>query len=234
MFEWIRRRVALPALVMAACLAVAGCATSGADEHLTLAQRELRDKSGRFNETVATGAVAGAALGALIGALAGGKNRGGAAAIGAASGAVLGGGAGWYLGTRNETYANREQGLNARIQAARREAYDYQQMASLSDRIRADNEAKIASLDGELKAGTITADQYRRQTSSMREDIRRLQQALENNEKVQVGLRQDASQAPPVVAATLRETQQDLEASRRRISENTDALVRALRSGPSA
>jgi hypothetical protein len=68
----------------------------------------------------------------------------------------------------------------------------------------------------------------------MEEDIRRLRQALENNEKVQVGLRQDAARAPGVAASTLHESQQDLEASRRRISENTDALVRALRSGPPA
>src|SRR3954451_16478240 len=172
MFDLIRRHASLPALAMALCLAVSGCATMGGDENLTPAQRELRDKSARFNETVGTGAVAGALLGAALGALLAGKNsRGGGAAIGAASGAALGAGAGWYLGTRNENFANREQAINARIQAARREAYDYQEMATLSDRIRADNEAKIASLDGQLKAGHITADQYRRQTASTQEDV---------------------------------------------------------------
>jgi hypothetical protein len=232
--EWIRRYCGLPALAVAACLAVSGCATQG-DENLTQSQRELRDKSGRFNETVATGAIAGAALGALLGALAGGKgNRGGGAAVGAAAGGLLGGGTGWYLATRNEDYANREQALNARISAARREANDYQHMADLSDRVRADNEAKIASLDGQLKAGQITGEQYRRETASIQEDVRRLQAALEHNEKVQVGLRQDAARAPGAAAADLRGSQADLEASRRRIAENTDALVRALRSGPPA
>jgi hypothetical protein len=213
---------------------VTGCATYG-NENLTPAEQALRDKSDRFNETVGTGAVIGAVLGGLIGALAAGKGgHGEAIAIGAASGAALGGGAGYYLASRNDSYASREQALNARVTAARREAYDYQQMANLSDQVRADNEAKLASLDGRLKAGQITAGEYRRQTASMQEDVHRLQQALEHNEKVQVGIRQDASRAVGSAATSLRESQVDLEASRRRIAENTDALVRALRSGPPA
>jgi hypothetical protein len=229
-----RRKRALPALLLACSLALTGCASYG-NQDLTPAQQALRDKSDRFNETVGTGAAVGAVLGGLLGALAAGNGgRGEAIAIGAASGAALGGGAGYYLASRNERYASREQEIGARVTAARREVYDYQQMASLSDQIRADNEAKLASLDGQLKAGQITADQYRRQTASMAEDVRRLRQALENNEKVQVGIRQDTVRAAGSAAENLRQSQTDLEASRRRIAENTDALVRALRSGPPA
>ena len=230
---WIRAQSRGLAPLMIALLLLAGCATQGS-EHLTPAQRELRDRSDRFNETIGTGAAAGAVLGALIGALAAKGNRGAGAAIGAGAGALIGGGAGYYMAARNEDYATREQALNARIQAARREANDFQHMADLSDRIRRDNEAMLASLDEQLKRGAITNAEYRQRTQSMKDDINRLQQALEHNQKVQVGLREDAARAGGYAGSQLRQSQADLEASRQRIAENTDALVRALRSGPPA
>jgi hypothetical protein len=212
-------------------MASSGCA-SYADENLTPAQQALREKSDRFNETIGTGAVAGALLGAIAGALLVGGG-GPAIAIGAGSGAALGGGAGYYVASRNETYASREEGINARIAAAGRERFDYQQMADISDRICAENEAKLASLDGQLQAGTITADQYRRRMASMGEDVRRLRQALEYNEKVQVGIRQDVARSGGATAEVLRQSRADLEEARQRIAKNTDALVRAIRSSPS-
>jgi uncharacterized protein YcfJ len=231
---WFRRRSAGLALVLAASLALPSCETVRGDEHLTPAQRELRERSSRFNETVATGAIAGALLGAVIGALAAKGNRGQGAAIGAGAGAVVGGGAGYYMATRNESYASREQAVNARISAARREVNDYQHMADLSDRIRRDNEAMLASLDERLKRGEISAAEYRRQTASTQEDVNRLRQALDYNEKVQTGLREDAARSGGAAGTELRQSQAQLEASRQRIAENTDALVRALRSGPPA
>jgi hypothetical protein len=231
---WIQARCRGLAVLVAAVLMLTGCATTGGQENLTPAQRELRDRSDRFNETVGTGAAAGAVLGALIGALAAKGNRGQGAAIGAGAGALIGGGAGYYMASRNESYATREQALNARIQAAHREANDFQHMADLSDRIRRDNEAMLASLDDQLKRGAITNAEYRRRTQSTQDDIGRLQQALEHNQKVQVGLREDAARAGGSGGSALRQSQADLEASRQRIAENTDALVRALRSGPPA
>src|SRR5882724_804071 len=136
-----------PTVIFAITLALAGCAHIGgaSDANLTPAERQLRDSTDRFNETVATGAVAGAILGALLGALVSSNNRG----------------AGAYVASRNESYASAEAGRDAQLAAAQKELANYRDIARYSDQVVAENQKKLATLDAQYKNGQMDAKQYR-------------------------------------------------------------------------
>lgn len=214
------RKTSLPvvaALVLS--LSLGGCVTaSESAENLTPAQRELRQQTQRFNETVATGAVAGAALGCLVGVLASSRNRGAGCAVGAGVGALAGGGTGYYIASRNEQYASREQAANARAAAARKEADDLARTADVAERVTRENKAQLASLDQRYRAGQLTAAQYRAQTEAMREDAKTIRKASEEAGKAQSAMNSDGGaareQAPRVAQA-----QRRLDSSARELEE---------------
>lgn len=216
---WLRRCRPMLAAAMVALLGA--CASAANDPTLTPAQRALRQQSERFNETVATGALAGAALGALAGALLAGNNRGnraGGIALGAAAGAAIGGGTGWYIASRNERYASREQAAQARIEAAQRESADLARTAMLSDQVARENEAKLADARRRLSAGAITRQQYAQQVASARKDLELIQDGVEHSRKVEGAMRQDGVPGEAARVAT----------SRQQMQESAQRLERAL------
>ncbi|SRR6266404_26788 len=174
-----------PTVIFAITLALAGCAHIGgaSDANLTPAERQLRDSTDRFNETVATGAIAGAILGALLGALVSSNNPGEGAALGAAAGGALGAGAGYYVASRNESYASAEAGRDARLAAAQKELANYHDIARYSDQVVAENQKKLATLDAQYKNGQIDAKQYRSQVSDVQLMNDRMQKAVSESAK---------------------------------------------------
>lgn len=229
----------LGVMVLVAALGLGGCATGGGggygyDEPLSPAQAALRQQTDRFNDTVATGAVAGALLGALVGALSDSKNRGRGALIGAAAGGALGGASGYYIASQNEQYASREQALDARIQAASNEANSYRQIAASSARVAADNRRKIALLEQQYRAGQISAKDYRNRTASMQEDLRLMDEALSNADEVRQKMAEDSSHVGGQGRANLNQAQADIGRSTQDIARSRDELARALASVPDA
>lgn len=183
-------------LVVAASLGLSGCVTTNAaSENLTPAQRELRQQSERFNETVAVGAAAGAILGCALGAAINRNNRAGGCAAGGVLGGVAGAGSGYYIATRNQQFATREQAAQARADAARREADDLSRTADVAERVARENKEKIASLDERYRKRQITAEQYRAQTLAMREDTQAMKRASENAGKVSSQMAADSAGA---------------------------------------
>lgn len=222
-------------LALSAALALGGCATGGASYDgtpLTPAQAALRAQTDRFNETVATGAVAGALLGALIGAISDSKNPGRGAAIGAAAGGVLGGASGYYIATENERYANQEQALQARIEAARNEADSYRKIASASARVAADNRQRIATLEQQYRNGQISARDYKARTASMEDDLRLMDEALANSRDVRSKMAQDSAYAGSYGRASLNQSNADIGRSAQEIARSRDELARALAAVP--
>lgn len=231
----------LGVMVLVTALGLGGCATGGGggygydyDQPLTPAQAALRQQTDRFNDTVATGAVAGALLGALVGALADSDNRGRGALIGAAAGGALGGASGYYIASQNEQYASREQALDARIQAASNEANSYRQIAASSARVAADNRQKIALLEQQYRAGQISAKDYRNRTASMQEDLRLMDEALSNAGEVRQKIAEDGSQIGGQGRANLNQAQADIGRSAQDIARSRDELARALATVPDA
>ncbi|TDP44988.1 YMGG-like glycine zipper-containing protein [Zavarzinia compransoris] len=228
-------------LVLVAALGLGGCVSNsysfgGGDyyEPLTPAQAALREQTDRFNETVATGAVAGALLGALVGALADSRNPGRGAAIGAAAGGVLGGASGYYIASENEQYASREQALEARIQAARNEAASYRQIAASSSKVAAENRRKLAQLEQQYRNGQISARDYKARTAAMHEDLRLMDEALSNAGEVRQKIYDDSGYAGPQGRASLGQSNADIARSAEEIARSRDELARALATVPDA
>lgn len=212
-----------------AAIMLSGCAgmPGAGDANLSPAQRQLRAETSRFNETVATGAVAGCLAGAVLGGLMG-DYRG--AAIGCAGGAVAGLATGYYVASQNQQYATAEAALNARIAAAQKEAQSYQAIAMTSQTLRAQNLAQIARLRDQVRSGKLTGPQFQEQTASINQDIDLLKKSLEecNKTEQQIVVDADNLRAQGASASQLLATKAQLENSRRQIGLNVDALVQAL------
>lgn len=223
MLTWLGRN-----RLLAGCLALlmlGACASSAAnDPNLTPAQRALRQQTERFNETVATGAIAGALIGALAGALLAGNNRGnrlGGAAIGAAAGAAIGGGTGYYIASRNERYATREQAAQSRLEAAQRESADLARTAALSDQVSRENAAKLADARRRYAAGQITRAQLDGELRQAQTDLDLIRQGVDHSRKVEGAMRADGVGGEASRVATSR---QQMEESANRLQQ---ALARA-------
>lgn len=169
------------ALLLAALIGLAGCAGGGspmdmfgADEELTPAQQDLREESERFRWTRLQGALLGAAGGALAGWLISEDATG--AVVGAAAGGALGYAAGYYIDTVNQSYANQQQALNSRIDAASQDIARYERAAGDARTVVASHRQRIADLNAQYARQEITAEQYSDQVASIEGDI----DALEN------------------------------------------------------
>jgi len=241
------RRVTRPTLrfgsvvLLVGALGLGGCVSNsyslgGSDygEPLTPAQAALRDQTDRFNETVGTGVAAGAILGALLGAAVDSDDRGRGAAIGALAGGALGGVSGYYIATENESYANTEQALDARIAAAQREADSYRKIASSSARVAADNRQRLIQLEQQYRNGQISAKQYRDRTASMQDDLRLMDEALANANDVRQKIGQDAGSAGGYGRQSLNQSGADIGRSAAQIARSRDELARALAAAPDA
>jgi len=218
-------RARILAAAAAALLLLSACATTNAGgEPLSPAQQQLRSQTERFNETVATGAVVGAlALGILGALLAGPRNRGEGAALGALAGAAIGGASGYYIATRNERFATREQAANARIAAANREAADLERTALAAEQVAKENRARLAALQARVRAGQATQAELRAQAATAREDLGLMNEAIAHSRKVEGAMRADG--VPQ--AASVQE-------SRRRMEEAARELEGALAQVPAA
>jgi hypothetical protein len=209
-------------------LAVSGCVTtSESAESLTPAQRELRQQTERFNETVAIGAAVGAGLGCALGLLVDSRNRGRGCAAGAALGGLAGAGSGYYIASRNEQYASREQGANARAAAARKEAEDLSRTADVAERVTRENKAQLAQLDAKFRAGQITAAQYRDQTAAMREDAKTIRRASEEAGKVSGTMSTDGGDGVRQQATRVAQAQRRLDSSARELEQALDRVPAA-------
>ena len=224
--------------VMAATLAIglAGCLTNDwANEELTPAQRELRAEAGRFRDTVVTGTAAGTFLGCALGAaIVGVLTRDGDAAreacLGAgAVGAAVGGGAGYYIATRNENYAKREQAAHVRLESARRDADDLARTAELARRVSAENEVALIDLEARYRRQAVTAERYRALVGMMRADADAMRAASTGARKVVSGIERDAASH-----AVFREQADRAAASHKDIDDALSCLEDALRRIPVA
>ncbi|MEM9048498.1 MAG: hypothetical protein AAGC92_07230 [Pseudomonadota bacterium] len=141
-------------------LALAGC-TQGA--FLTWdpdseAEMAMREKSERLQTTVSEGALSGFALGALIGGVLGGTEG---AFQGAELGRLLGAGAGTYVSSLQEDFANREEVLDAvaRDIAATNAALE----ATIADMRVVLEERRAALVEARANATSVARQQARTQ-----------------------------------------------------------------------
>jgi hypothetical protein len=218
--------------IVAFSLALTGCVTAQ-DAQLSPAEQRLNQSASRFNETVATGAVVGAVLGAFLGALvAGPNNRQEGAMFGAAAGTALGAGSGYYIATRNEQYASREQAMNARITAAQREVDSFRDLAQSSRQVTEENMRKLSALRQRFDARQISADEYRRQAASSRQMSDLMTKAISEGEKVSRQLEQDTATTSGTYQRTLAEAKRQVDQQVQVIRDSQVRLAQSLAAVP--
>jgi hypothetical protein len=228
------------AALLAAVMGLGACASSMGGESLTPSQRARRDRTERYNETMGTGIAAGAIAGAVLGALLGAttsnsRDRGNAMAAGAGlglvAGAALGGGAGYYIAERNERYASREQGAQARLEAAQREGADLARTAALADQVATENERRIADLNRRVRAGQADAAALRREAATARADLDLMRRGEAQAQRVETAMRGDAAQTGDRRLAAEADR---VATSRAQLRDSADRLSRALQQAPAA
>lgn len=230
------------AFALIAALSLAGCAADGSgfgggtsDQPLTPAQQQLREQSNRYNTTLATGAVVGALVGAGVGALVS-RDRSKGALYGAAIGGAVGTGAGYYVATQNERYANREQEINSRITAARQENETYRQSLVTIQQVVAEDRQKIAALNQRYRQGQVNQAQMRSEVSAIEEDRNRIQRTQEaigaTRQRVEADI--EAYRRQGVSTTALERERQQLVQNEQRTARELDSLNQALRSAPLA
>lgn len=155
----IRRRII--ACLTVGAMALSACQTTGGgyvdEADMTPAQKQMRDQSSKFNETVVEGAAVGTALGGIIGALVGQSLL--ATVIGAAAGLAAGTTAGYFVASQQEQYANKEEQLDGLIAVATEQNGEMTKLAALTEEVIAEHKKKIGDLKQQLASGSITKKQ---------------------------------------------------------------------------
>ena len=170
--------------VSMAMMLVTACATTG-NENLSPAEKKMREQASTFNQTMAEGALVGCLAGTIIGILASNRHQGKGAAMGCAAGAAVGGATGYAVASQQESYANEEERLNAKIDDVKA---DNQRLAGLigsSRQVIASDKATIAALDKKLAEGKITADTAKQEIAKVDNNIKYLTQTVANLKKRQ-------------------------------------------------
>jgi DNA repair exonuclease SbcCD ATPase subunit len=228
------------ALALLVPLGVAGCAGGGSpmdmfqssDENLTPAQQDLRQESERFKWTRIQGAAAGGSVGALAGGLISGDWKG--AVGGAAVGGVLGYAAGYYIDSVNQKYADEQQALNARIDAADKDVDRYQKAVSDANQVVSMHKATIAQLNDEYAREQITAEQYTDRVASIEGDIDALQALINESSGNVEAMDKDIAtlQAEGSETVGLVAKRDELVSQRDALQEQLDTLASAIGSIP--
>ena len=227
------------ALALVLTMGIAGCATGGGsadDPSLTPEQRQLRAEASRFNQTVGEGALIGALGGAALGALLGGDDPLAGAAIGAAAGAAVGAGAGYFVASQNESYATAEARLDAQIEAAERDASRYRTIVATTQSVVDGHKQNIARLNGQYRAGQITAAQYQTEVASVSGDLESIQTLIDENRTI-VGAYEDEitnMQASRRDATQLIAARNEMVRQRQSLEAEYDELLEAVDSAPVA
>lgn len=224
-------------LMIGAMGAVSGCASTGGGSAggdgdyaaMSPAERRWHDANRQFNRTVAKGAVAGAVAGALVGALVS-KNKVQGAVIGAAAGAAIGAGVGYYVATKNRKYATREAELNAKIEAADKEAVAYRQTADAAEEYAAWQRNRIRRMKADLRAKRITQAQYDSEKAKTRKQVAVMRKRAKEAEKVHTEI--DLDKKKPGAATRnnrkLAQSEADLLRSSQRFNKAADDLEAEL------
>ena len=221
-----RRAQGLSLLVVAPLI---GCSAQQTDTSLSPSQIDLRKANDRFDQTIlegaGTGALAGGLAGGLLGVALGQKGQKlQSAGIGAGAGALAGGLIGAALGydqaRRNYAASKTDSNLQAMLAEANADAAAYRRSAEDSRQIADEARAKIALLDGQFNAKSITADQYRQATASYRGSDKIITDQLTQIQPKLAALQADAD-------TQFGDTRSKLRDDARTIEDARDALARA-------
>ncbi|MEL6336792.1 MAG: hypothetical protein AAFQ88_09110 [Pseudomonadota bacterium] len=197
-------------------------------------QSELGSLSREYSETRLEGLAVGCGVGVGLGILAGvliGGGEGAAVGTGiAALGCAAGYGAGAFVANQDADAQLTFEALDADIAEATERANHYQRAASTANRVVTENEVKIAQLNQQYRANTLTAEAYEAQIAPMAQDIEHLNELIEQTDQTIEGLESssDAYVRSGINPAELERQQARLEQERLALRRERDRLEDAL------
>ncbi len=149
---------------------LAGCATQpGGGGYVSPIQAQADD----FKLTVAQGAVAGALVGAGIAALTGGDTR--KIVTGALAGGAVGAVGGYYIAGQKQSYARREDAIEAMMADSRQRSEKLTRVLSTTDQVIARRRTELAR----LKAANVEAKEKVRLQQALVSELELDQKAIE-------------------------------------------------------
>ncbi len=185
-----KTRLRVLATMLALSMTISGCiATKQPNEHLTPTEIALRQKQTehkRIIQGVATGALIGAAVGGGLGLiLSGGDKRSmlRGAGIGALAGGVFGGVDANNVNKETREVSAEQDELKSIIAATEKSIAYYRSMASMTAKLTANAKEQIPRMNASYQAGTLNQDTYRNQMRSARENMRIVNDQVENVER---------------------------------------------------
>ena len=198
--HWLTTVVLLTSLSLTACGADGSMSLPGmgpGEPPPTTAQVNLRKEAdGLDNWTVAAGCATGAAvgvlLGAAVGAMAGGRDQAVAGgAIGGLGGAAIGCGSGYYVAAKNQSYANAQDALRGRIEAANKEVERYSMAAANAKTVVAQHSAAVAKLNTQLTRKQTSVESYHQQIAGIETDASAIRTLIAESNKAASVMQQD-------------------------------------------
>ncbi|HTR86317.1 MAG TPA: hypothetical protein VMI56_17680 [Reyranella sp.] len=225
--------VTVAALALGGCIPDEGASTSAASmdqSTMSPAERDLQAKTEQQRKTDAAiaGGVGGAILGAALGyALGGWQGAALGAAGGAMTGAAVGYGYGSYMNARARQYSSQEQRAQEVTKSANSTVDYYNQVNASARTILAEQQAKVAQLNNDYKAGAITKEQYRQQLANAGANQTNLKAQISGIDKQIAEMKGDEQ------SAVLTSQVQQLQAQRDQLQSTYDGLVQLYGTVPS-
>lgn len=231
-------RLRCMAVWLSAALALGGCKTMnpwGDDASLTPAERQMREDERKFNSTVASGVLLGALGGAVVGAVAaqatGGNSKHTRNA--AVAGAVVGG---TILGVDAHQTAKKQQEGDQKLRAVQSAAADLRQA---NDQLRSyiansrqvlnEGKARLASLNADVAARRISAEQAQAARAREERNIASMQETLKQARQRQAEYAQASAKLDPKERGSLdkqiADMNRQIEALENNVAEYNRALV---------
>lgn len=216
------------AMILSGCETASGLlggSSSGVDPRLTSGgQAEFFSKSGL--QACAVGAGAG-----VLGCAVSGNANAQCAIIAAVAACGVLMGANYYLEQKRGEYANKEDRLNAYIADVRKDTQQVQQINQSAKSVLAQNEAEMAAIDSQLKAGTLKKADAKQRLAKVDANISYLNGKLANMKKSQNNWRQVAAQDAGGKSARARQLNREIQQYNKQVEylENQVSRISAHR-----
>lgn len=185
----MKRRARLLAVLTLAAFTLAACLEGipGFEDPALLSaeERQIRKiEQQRLTQSIGIGCLVGSASGLLLG---NDEDRKQNILLGTAVGCAVGFAAGQYINTRSAQFSNSQQHSRALIAAADKDIQQYRSLNSTTRSLVSQQRSKVAKLNREFSAGTISSEGYRTQISSAGKNLRTLEnQSKAMNDQINV------------------------------------------------
>lgn len=186
----------LTAILALSAMTLAGCMEGMVEDPALLSaeERQLRQIERERNSTaIAVGAAAGALVGAAATQNRPRDEQMAGILIGAMIGGMAGSATGSYVNARAREFSSEQNGYRAAIAAADQDIRNYQSLNQTTSRLVSQQRSKVSRLNGQLRQGSISEEEYRVQIASARNNVRSIDNAIGDISKQIQVMRDDSN-----------------------------------------